>query len=302
MNKAIVGIVGGLALIGGGVSAAIMAKNAAVESEIKALADKAREQRKADINYQGVDASLFGNKIVLNQVRIKRMGLVPSDEPPLNIDRVVFNADSLQANTPPNDIEVEFQGVRVSAEALKLKGEDMAAFNKYFGNEMILQGGFQYHYNASAKEAALSGTTGVDKVGALNFQLHLGQVNPPPPNATEQQLQQGLMGATLKSAELGYQDKGLTALALKENARQAGMGEAEFKAMLLKNIDLNLQGAAKDELGQQLAQAARRFLEEPKSLRFSVKPDKEVPVMGLMMGMLNPAAMLQALKLNISAN
>jgi hypothetical protein len=301
LNKAILGIAAGLALVGG-VSAAIMSKNAAVETEIKALVDKAKAEQKAEISYQSVDASLFGNKVVLKQVRIKRMGQQPTDEPPLNIDRVVLNAASLQTNAPPNDIEVEFQGVRLPTESLNLKAEDKAAFKQYFGNELSLNGGLQYHYNLNTKEAALAGNAGMDKVGALNLQLHLGQVSLPPPNATEQQLQQGLMGITLKSADLSYEDKGLAGMALKENARKAGLGEAEYKAKLLKTIDLNLPAAGGDELSLKLAQAARKFLEEPKALRISLKPDTEVPVMGLMMGMLNPVSMLKALNLTVSAN
>ncbi|MDV3253219.1 hypothetical protein DevBK_17915 [Devosia sp. BK] len=158
-------------------------------------------------------------------------------------------------------------------------------------------------------------------VGAINFKMDMSGLTPAvfekinametaKPDATpeEQQAQQMMVGmellqaVTLTSSSLRYDDAGLAPKLLDLFASQSGADRAAFVESLKAMVPQLVGQAGVPELTDMVVPQVNTFLDDPKSIEVAVKPATPTTLLVLSAAAANPASLISALGLAITAN
>lgn len=163
----------------------------------------------------------------------------------------------------------------------------------------------------------------IENVGKLNFALGFGgytlalleqiqetslQMAEIDPTSSEyearsMQMLMGLVsGLTLNSASVRFDDYSLTGNFMEFVMEEEDITRKEFISGAVNGVRGTLQSLGGPELAGRIATAVSAYLKDPQSFEISVKPDEGVQFLVLAAGVANPAAAIELLNLEVTAN
>ncbi len=301
-KKTLIGGAVALAIITGGGYAVGAAIDAETDKQVQTVLTQLRSEGKVDIKYESLSAGVLSNQLVFKGIVVRSLDPKHTGSPPVHIDNLSVAGDTLKSGETPDNLDLTFEGVHIDLKDVPVKNKTDERLKAYLGDEVRIHGELHYHLDTTTHNAETSGKLSADKLGALDFNLQMGNVTKPKPGASEEEMQQVAMNMTLKTMELGYRDEGLVNFAMEAAAQDKGLSKADFQAKMKQGLEMSMAqvkaGGAETAWGQE----AQKFLLDPKSLRFRLAPQQEVPMMGLMGLMFNPGKTLQDLNFSIQAN
>ncbi|NMA96705.1 MAG: hypothetical protein GX970_01120 [Phyllobacteriaceae bacterium] len=107
---------------------------------------------------------------------------------------------------------------------------------------------------------------------------------------------------SIGGASVRYDDAGLVGRALDFFAGQSGVARAQFVEVIKPAIPEMINQAGIPELTAMVTPAAESFLDDPQSLEVSVKPASPTSFLVLAAAAANPAGLIKALNLAVTAN
>lgn len=118
----------------------------------------------------------------------------------------------------------------------------------------------------------------IGAVGRLRFEMDLDGV-PRTVFENPNAVQAALATLAFRSTEAFFVDEGLTAFTLRTIAEQTGQTVEQAAAMIADQAEAQLVAILPDlDLAQRTAASIRRFLQDPKTIRFTATPKVPVPV------------------------
>ncbi|KZM50004.1 hypothetical protein [Labrenzia sp. OB1] len=116
---------------------------------------------------------------------------------------------------------------------------------------------------------------------------------------------QGQMAAIVAQfvdASVVFKDAGLTAKGLSHVAGQQGIPENVFREALVSQATMATAAIGNEVFTQMVSEAASAFLEDPKELRVSLKPENPVPMAQILGSLATPQVLPDLLNVNVEAN
>jgi hypothetical protein len=141
----------------------------------------------------------------------------------------------------------------------------------------------------------------LDKVYAMNS----GDIDPTTEEGQAQQMMMGMEMAqalSINSATIRYDDAGLAPKLLDMFAAQSGVERAAFVESIKPVVPAMLAETGVPALNDLVVPAVNAFLDDPQSFEVAVKPASPTSFLVLAAAAANPAGLIQALGLTISAN
>lgn len=109
-------------------------------------------------------------------------------------------------------------------------------------------------------------------------------------------------GVSLKRARIRFEDDSLTRRLLSLMAEEGGQDVASFIAEGTEGIELMLNESLEPALARQVSAALTAYLNDPKSITFALAPAQPVRFAQVMAGLEDPMALIELLRLTITAN
>ncbi len=163
----------------------------------------------------------------------------------------------------------------------------------------------------------------IEDIGKLNFAVDIGgytlelvekiqetsqemaEIDPSSSEyeARSMQMMMGMVsGLTLNSASIRFDDDSLTTKFMEFIMEEEGITRKEFISGVANMAPQMLSMLGAPELEEQIARAVSAYLKDPQSFEISVNPAEALQFLVLAGGMANPAAAIELLNLQVTAN
>ncbi len=163
----------------------------------------------------------------------------------------------------------------------------------------------------------------IENIGKLNFAVDIGgytlelveqiqetsqemaEIDPSSSEyeARSMQMMMGMVsGLTLNSASIRFDDDSLTTKFMEFIMEEEGITRKEFISGVANMAPQMLSMLGAPELEEQIARAVSAYLKDPQSFEISVNPAEALQFLVLAGGMANPAAAIELLNLQVTAN
>lgn len=276
MKKILVVVIAAVVLIAGlvGVKFWLTAK---YENDLKAYL--AKNEDKYAVQYDDFSLCLLNGTATLSQVRITDKA---TQEMHVIHEVHVGNFDA--DHEVPHSMDLSIQGLEIRFEDLDDKGTSLVELG--YKSPLLVNFGMAYEWDESDKvidvtELSFSG----DEMGELKADFRFGNVN-----LNVEKPEMAAFAMTFDSFGLRYEDQGLFAKAIAKDAEAMRKAIAEVDTAITTSTD---------PLATEALKALRDFLKNPKEIFITAKPEQPVPLMGLIMGFSDPAALIKMLNLKI---
>lgn len=202
----------------------------------------------------------------------------------------------------PTDIEVSVEGLEVPISSLDDKqAEELFAAA---GIESLrLSESFRIRWDENSQDLLIDNLVfEIGGIAGVRARAHLGGV---PKSVLEnpQRLEAVIATLNLKNLELELVNDGGVQTAMDLVAAQQGMDEPQLIDLLLDQLDGLLRMVDNEEFAARVSDAAEQFLDDPRSLRVSARPQNPVPVIQIIANLeIAPGSIPDLLDLQIDAN
>lgn len=219
--------------------------------------------------------------------------------------REIAIADYVQTDKTPLSMTFGVHGIQVDPAALP-DAEAREGLAKLGYDKLSLDLDFSYVHNPDTKRLSVKQlAVGGDNMGRVGLSFDLGNVNAAlaaDPAVDPAAALMAVQSATLERLELRYDDSSLAGRLLKAAANEAGMEEADFKAMLLAQVAQAGAQAPEAPMTKEVLDSAVAFINNPKSLSLRLQPQQPVAVGALMAASQDPIVLAQAVGMSVTAN
>ena len=239
-----------------------------------------------------------------------------------SIDSIVIEADYDEAGS---SYASSYAISGIYGDLSKIEDKEATDFLDAFGLSELnarMDGNTVWYLDEGRMDVAESSVT-IENIGKLNFAIGIGgytlelveqiqetslQMAEIDPSSSEyearsMQMMMGMVsGLTLNSASIRFDDDSVTSKFMEFVMEEEGITRKQFISGVANMAPQMLSMLGAPTLEEQISRAISTYLKDPKSFEISVNPDEAVQFLVLAAGMANPAAAIELLNLEVSAN
>lgn len=261
----------------------------AKETLDQALAKTGKQEM---VTYGDVSVAWLGTRTTISDLVIDA-----PDGGDIQVDKVVLSELSAEKNLP-EDFSVSMKGIHipVDKETLNQAAEPLAKMGL---ENLLADFNLDYNYDRENKSLKLKTLSlGIKDLGEATLSMNITGFDP-------SVLILHLMnptGITVSEVTLEYKDSSLVDKLLTVAAEEKGGDKEAMKGMMLALLEAEQKKAEAEEDGvrAEALKAVMEFVENPKSLRVSIKPEEPLPLSEIMA--ITPGNIPENLNLEIKAN
>lgn len=202
----------------------------------------------------------------------------------------------------PTRIDIDYRDIRHPLEGVS-EGQIKTLLKTLGFSEIVWSSQTRLHWDEETLDLQLEKLkVSIEGLGALEIDARFANVSRA---LFEDPLGQGelaLAMAQFVDASVSLRDAGLVADGLGKIAATQGMPEADFREVLLKQIDGAATQVQNEIFSDMVNDAASRFLENPGELKVMLTPKAPVPLTQILGSLAAPQTLLDLLAVKIEAN
>ncbi len=246
-----------------------------------------------DINYENVEVSVLGDKIIIKDVTITPA----SSGNKIKVKKIIINDIDKEHETPAF-MSLALKGMEMNFDDMPPKErktwEDLGYKKNVFADLQI-----DYKYDLEKKDLKINGLEfSADKLGAFKASIHIGNIYLDRPESII-----GLIftwpGIMIYGASISYEDDSLAQRCFQVAAAREGKSVSDIKKEIIRDIKSEL-AASSGKVSQMAAKAVIDFIKKPDKLSIKIEPENPIPL-GKLSGIKNPEDVIKLLRLKIES-
>lgn len=226
-----------------------------------------------DIKYENLNAEPGGTKASISGVDIT----FKDNNEKLRIDNAKVNEyKHTKGKQTPEAVHVILEGINVPKNSDIFKEKVMQDLGY---SELKANAELKYKYSYESKDFNLEKLSlGIKNLGNLTLNFHLNDIDLEFKNKGPMALLMVLPNIKVNSAKVAYNDDSFATRLFQTASKNMGKSVDEVKKEAKSVLDNEFTTKSDNEFKKSAINALKRFIDNPKKIAITIKPDKPVPI------------------------